>query len=419
MAIKRVTQIEVQIAWKKKRRRGNLTYAYLRWRQPPKDPRGKSERKEESLGYVTEAEAEEARARKEASLRLGLEQPSSDGYTVVDLLADYVTAVEESPTTTEHKDRVAGDADGLMRHLGRLQADALTAHHVRHYLAMRSREKVLRVRRRKGESDDAWMERCAAARMDPDGKPVASTTIRNEIGTLRRAMRWGKDAALIKADPVPMPHRKSLRKDQRPPRRLTEGEVRRLVDAAPPEYSELVVVLAWSGRRPVAIFDLRLEDLDRLFLPGLAREERLVFWRADKGGEATGWGPVTEPTFQALRRRALALQEQGAPRTARLWTTATGKPLASTSWPKTFAKIATAAGVENVVSYDLRKHACAQLLRQIGNAAEAIKYSGHKTVEMFLRVYAYALEGGAEARAEHIGWTPQALRLVKGEPDGT
>ncbi len=404
-------EIEVSIQWLRKRTLPDgRTYANLRWRETTPD--GRTTRPAESLGYVTQAEADEARARKEASLRLGLVQrDSAPAYGVADLLVDYLDAVELSPTSTAHKDRVAVDCDGLVRHLGHVRVDAVTADHARRYLALRSRERVVRIRRRTKEPDADWERRCAEARVDPEGKPISSSTIRHELATLRRAMSWGRDAGKCTAPPIPMPHRKSMPADERPPRRLSEAEVLRLVDAAG-EHRGLVEVLAWSGRRPVAIFALRVGDVERLVTPGLARRDRQVHWRRDKGGHGRGLAPVTEPAYQAIRARALELQ--GQPPDTLLWTTPTGRPWASTSWPKTFAGIAAAAGIDDVVSYDLRKHACAQLLRHLGSPVEAIRYSGHKTVEMFLRVYAYALES-AEERAETIGWTPAPLQLVEDE----
>jgi hypothetical protein len=68
------------------------------------------------------------------------------------------------------------------------------------------------------------------------------------------------------------------------------------------------------------------------------------------------------------------------------------------------------------VTYDLRKHACAQILAAVGNPTEAILYSGHKTVEVFMRNYAYAIEG-REVPSSAIGWAKPALRLVE-EDDG-
>lgn len=190
--------------------------------------------------------------------------------------------------------------------------------------------------------------------------------------------------------------------------------MRQLVAAAPPEHAELLVVLAWSGRRPKAIFHLRVQDCARLIDMTLPRAQRLAYRRADKGGEGRGWGPVAEPAYRVILDR---LDELGdAPGDAVLWTAPRGGPLVSTTWPKTFNRIAAAAGVDDVRTYDLRKHARAQALRHLGNH-EAILYSGHKTVDVFVRNYAYALEGNAEEAAAWIGWTPGALRVVEDTRD--
>ncbi len=408
MTIQRRQQIKVAVKWEAKTSSDGRRFARLRWTEL--NPDGGTTRRFSLLGFVTPEQAENARAEREASLRLGLAPESScERYSVGDLLVDYMSDLEQSPTTDAHKNRVAGDCDGLVRHLGQFTVDAITPHHIRQYLSRRSRETVVRVRRRKGECEHDWEARVEQARKSAAGKPIASTTIKNELATLRRAMRWGKDAGRVHAEPAPLPHSKSLPRDARPPRRLTEGEVRALIAAAGP-YRDLVEVFAWSGRRPVAVFALRVRDCTRLVDPALPRDARLVYWRADKGGESTGWGPVTEPTYQAINRRLAQLGE--APPEQLLWTSPTGRPLASTSWPKTFARIAEAAGVENVATYDLRKHACAQILRAVGTPTDAIRFTGHKTVEMLLRTYAYALEGNAEERAASIGWTPAPLRAV-------
>jgi integrase len=365
------------------------------------------------LGYMTPETAEEERAKQEAALRLGLERPSSPppSYTAADLLMDYVAAIEDSPTSDAHKDRVAGDAIGLARHLGQIVADELNAHHVGRYLALRSRERVVRARRHRDESDEDWIARMRAALVDPAGKPVASRTIRNEVETLRRAMRWGRDAGKIAAQPIPLPHRKSLPKDERPARKVTESEVRRIVVAAGElGHRDLVEMLAWSGRRPIAIFGLRVMDCARVMDDDLPRNERRAWYEQDKADEGVGWGRLTDPAYDAIRRRVRALGDV-SPETL-LWSRPHGGAWSSEDWPKTFARIARLAKVPNVVTYDLRKHACAQILAAVGNPKVAIEYTGHRTVEMLLTRYAYVL--GERSAGIRIGWTPEPLRLASG-----
>lgn len=401
MTVRRRTQISVSIKWRGK-------YAILRWREP--NGQGRPER---GLGYVTPEEAEEARAEKEAELRLGLAPRPSEtgfgGYTVAALACDYLEAIEASPTGEDHKRRTALDCEALGRILGAYLVESLTTHHVGRFVALRSKERVIRARQRKGEPDEAWEARRAASRGEQTGKPVSSTTIKGELATLRRAVTWGRNAGKHRAPALSGPSRNAMPEDQRPARKLTEAEARRLVDGAG-AYRLLVELEAWSGRRPVALFGARVSDCVRVMDDTLPRKERQMFWRRDKGGRRTGWGKLTDPAYEAIRRR---VQELGdVPGDTLLWTQPNGKPWASSTWPKRFAKIAAAAGVPNVVFYDLRKHACAQLLRALGNAHEAIEYSGHKTVETFMKNYAYALDDG-DGPAPRIGWRPAPLRILK------
>jgi hypothetical protein len=415
MTIKHKHQIEVSIVWEGPTREGarpkeKERQARLRWREPG------GARSSRRLGWVTQLEAERLRAEREADLRRGVEQPtSSRGLDVAEMLGLYVGSVDESPTSASHKGRVVVDCENIARHLGEFLVEAITGAHVTKYVALRSKERVLRARRkRSGEDDDAWAERRAAARIAEGGKPVSSTAIRNELATLRRAMKWAKDAGHTTTAAAPAPHRKAMRKDARPARKLTEAEAGRLIDAAGP-HRTLVQVFAWSGRRPVAIFALRVRDCLRVIDDTLPRNDRQAFWSRDKADEGTGWGKLTEPAYEAIRQRVRELGPGSGDRL--LWTKDNGKPWASTDWPKAFRWIALRAGVAGVVTYDLRKHACAQILAATKSAPEAILYSGHKTVEVFMRNYAYAVEGG-EVPSSAIGWTRPALRLVEANNDG-
>jgi hypothetical protein len=66
----------------------------------------------------------------------------------------------------------------------------------------------------------------------------------------------------------------------------------------------LFTTLAWSGRRPVAVFAVRRKDCDRLLDEDLPRAERLMYWSTDKAGVGRGWGPLPEPALRALVARA-------------------------------------------------------------------------------------------------------------------
>lgn len=172
----------------------------------------------------------------------------------------------------------------------------------------------------------------------------------------------------------------------------------------------LITVLAWSGRRPVAVFHATRADCERLIEPGLAREERLMFWSRDKGGIGRGYGPVTDPAFASLVTRAREVKDPEA----LLWRTPTGKPWTPERLSRTFARVAARAKVTDVEPYDLRRFAITTILAELGGRIpEAQKYTGHRSARALLR-YLFAVEGEAEAAAQRIGWKKPRLEEVGG-----
>lgn len=368
-----------------------------------------------SLGRMTEAEARRLLGHARTDLeRVGHPMPPRASETsagasrlrVADVLDRYTDHLLGRSRAVSYKRKVLVQAEHLVRHLGDVRADAIRAHHLGDYIQARMSE-TREVPTGRPRKDGTRATRTLGG--------VSSTTARNEANILRQALRWAKDRDHLPATYHVPPATKAqeLPQDQRLPRRLSEGEVRRLIDAAPGHLRELLTVLAWSGRRPVAVFALHAEDCHRLVQPGLTREQRLVFWRRDKGQRRTGWGPVTEPVLRALRARLEVVTE------GPLWATTHGNPWSDQNWPPRFRRIAVASGVDNVQPYDLRKHGCAQLLRRLGDPHLCLPFTGHKTVQMFLTTYAYALPGSAEEHADSIDWTPEPLRLASGGEDDT
>lgn len=167
----------------------------------------------------------------------------------------------------------------------------------------------------------------------------------------------------------------------------------------------LLTVLAWSGRRPVAVFGARRRDCERLLDTSLPRADRLMFWAQDKAGVGRGLGPVTEPALQAIVDRAQRVTDPGA----LLWTTARGLPWTPERLSRVFDRIAARAGVEDVQPYDLRRFAVTQILAEAqGQIAVAQQYTGHRSTRALLR-YLYAPQGAAEALAQAIGWSSPEL----------
>lgn len=384
---------------------------------------GRRQRTElETLGWMTETAAETARRRAEAALVLGLEPTTSvTAFRVRDALADLVQETDDGPRGQRHKDRTFQDANNLGRVIGDIVVDKLGPAHVRRYVSVRSAEAVVRVRPRHDETDEEYAERVARDRQRPDGKRVSRSTIHAELVTLRRAIKYAGDSGRTNARPPAVPKKSEFVTDARPARRLVEPEVRRLVNAAYAAegdricegLGELVETLAWSGRRPVALFSLTVGDCRRLVDPALGREQRLVYFRRDKADRGRGWAPLTEPAYRSILARLQAIGEAEPDRL--VWQTYRGLEHRSDSFRNLFhRRVAEAAEIEDVRPYDLRKHACAQLLRTFGNPHECIRFTGHKTVEVFLRDYAYAM-GDAEKMASRVGWTPAALKVLDSE----
>lgn len=381
---------KVGLKWEAREDEKGRRYAILRWTEDGK-------RKSRPIGYQTPNAAEEMRKDHEAALRLGVASPIDSFVRVGDVLTRYLTELERRPVSRDYQERELDRCITLRRMLGHLPVDAVSATTMARYVGDRRRETIRRGKKQKP---------------DPAGRTPKRASLMAEVDTLRRAYRTLIDLRLIDGPVPPLPTGK-IPNDARPPRRLTEAEVAKLIVAAheDDEFGHwrsldrglgwMLQVMAWSGRRPVAVLDVHVEDLARLLDPSVPREDQLVYWRRDKGGEGLGWGPVTEPARDALVARA------GEVGSGRLWNVPDSSHLV-----RPLRRVAGAAGVAGVQVYDLRRFAVTQILRACGGLTKvARKYTGHQQDSTLLR-YAYAAEGEAEALAARIGWTPEPLQLV-------
>lgn len=366
----------VRVVWDRRRARDGMNYAILRWRNPETGRRETMA----TLGYVTPEQAEAARLDHEAAQRLGVRLPSSEAESVESAVELYVLDLASRPVTDGYRTAEIARCVNLVHHMGRIELERVTKNTLARYVGDRRREGAKR------------------------------STVATEVATFRRAFRWAVEERLVPADtlvPGPPPLGKD---DGRPKRRLKEEEVRRLVTAAHarnhyPGFGHYLTVAAWSGRRPVALRELHVEDLERLTVGN--RSEQLVYWRADKGGVARGWGPVAEP----VRRSLLAQAELVG--SGRLFRQNAGHVLRNTHAHYGLKLAAEDSGVRNVQPYDLRRFACTQVIRAAkGQLEVARRYTGHRNVQTLLR-YSYAHEGEAEGLAESIGWSQPDLRAVE------
>jgi hypothetical protein len=167
----------------------------------------------------------------------------------------------------------------------------------------------------------------------------------------------------------------------------------------------LFTTLAWSGRRPVAVFAVRRKDCDRLLDEDLPRAERLMYWSTDKAGVGRGWGPLPEPALRVLVARA---REGDAPEEL-LWRSPSGAAWTAAGINRMFARMMERADLTDVQLYDLRRFAITRILSAVGGqTAVARRFTGHNTDQALLR-YAFAPQSEAEDMAAQIGWSAPVL----------
>lgn len=367
----------VNIRWMRSRVKDGKVYASLRWTE--RDPvHGTTRRLQTALGYVTEEEARFAADEQEARLLLGLPQAAlkPQDCDVALVLGEYL-ADTKMRLPERQAELVEYQVGHLARHLGTLLPDRLTTAHLRTYIARRRRE------------------------LTRYGEPPRKSTLLKELACLRTAMRHARDIGLILAEMPSIP-RKAVPDDTRPRRRLTEGEVRAIINAAGEkrgELADLITVLAWSGRRPIAVFSACVEDARRV------DETGEMYWRRDKGGVGRGWGPLTAPAKEAILR---TLEHAGQGEDL-LWPTRTGAAYSPPKFHHIWKHTLKLAKVEDVQLYDLRRFACTEIVRATPSLEVAAQFTGHRETRTLLR-YLYAGEDEALQMASEIGWSPTDLR---------
>lgn len=332
-----------------------------------------------TLGRMPREEADLARTRKQAEVDgevlLGRPIPAAAGraMTVRGLLLGYLLGIKDR--APDHQANEHARARALTDLIGDEKVAALTT---------------------KG------LERYALQRHEA-GK--SRETIWGELRLLKRAGGAAEDT-LRDVKLPPLPRTKILPDDARPPRALTEEEVRSLMGAAlqaeRPEFATLIQFLAWCPCRPAEALSLTLADCERLLSPSLPRAEKQVRFRVTKGGEGRGFRPVAEPALEAVVRAA-ALRGEVGPE-ARLWVTRSGSAWSVRYAGRVLGEMAKAAGVEDVTLYDLRKLGVSRVYETVGNPKAAMRYTGHKRAETVLR-YLQARPAEVDAAAPRITWT--------------
>lgn len=371
---------KVWVKWLRKKGRDSTGRQYLVLRVQEAD----GTTHDEGRGWATPDEADEIRSRR----LLGLLPTGSAtrSATVADVLGEYMADLRKR--RGEADDKYGDDEDGrckhLGQHLGRVEVAALSTSHLRRYLGAR-RQELTKITKR----------------------PPARNSLFEELRTLKAAIKLGRDYGMHSAQDPALPQRHELPDDARPARSLTQDEVAAIIDATyrlgGDRMGSMFAVHAWSGRRPVAVHDVHVEDAAQL-------PDRM-FWRQDKAGIGRGWGPLAKPAREHLEAYARG-------REGRLWLNGYDLPftpeLLDAKWCK---RIAKAAKVEPFQLYDLRRFACTQIVAQTPTLAVAQLYTGHKLKQTLLR-YVTSTEDQAAEYADRIGWDAEPLRLVDDNDEG-
>jgi integrase len=176
---------------------------------------------------------------------------------------------------------------------------------------------------------------------------------------------------------------------------LTAAEVASLYEAAPDEFAPAIALGAFAGLRASEACAVTVADVD--FLTGILTVDKAVDERGEfvptKTARSTRKVPLDADVVALLARAC-----EGRDRGDTIATNADGGVLTTSSFAKTFAKVAHAAGVD-VSSHALRKFYATTLLAHGVNPKAVAQYLGDSVATM-LKTYALVQHTDAElARA--------------------
>lgn len=247
---------------------------------------------------------------------------------------------------------------------------------------------------------------------------LSPTTVRHIHMVLHRALRAALKLGLVArnvSELVEVP-----RMAEHKLRVLTQGEARRLLDAARGDRLEALYVVALAtGLRQGEILALTWEevDLDRCILNVRATLQRLEgHWHVGepKSKRSRRQIALSVPVVDALRQHQV---RQAKERTAlgKTWfdgnlvfCTEVGTPIDKSHLvPRSFVPLLTRAGLPRVRFHDLRHTAATLLLGQGVNPKIVSEMLGHSTVNITLDIYSHVLpdmqEDAAAAMARALG----------------
>lgn len=346
-------------------------YWQLRWTQ-----NGKEEF--ETLGWVTDLEAEHRRQRKEAQRVLGLSEGTSSlkqmpGVNVTDVLTWFGEDLDmRGVGATGYRNNVRTRSIPLVVHLGERLVQHLTTRDLDQYAYARRSE----IGGRRGNR-----------------LPKKSTVI-DEIKLIRRAIGLARKCGRTQAATPDMPRLSGWPDDHRPARRLALAEVATLIKGAkelePKRYelARLIEFMAWCPRRPIAIFNLTRHDCRRVLEREGHHPEGDLWISRDKGQRELGWSPLTAAARRVLREQ---LQSRIGPADSPAWVRQDGKAWDNASFRNVLVRLTARLKLDHITPYDLRKFAAVRVhLAARGQGKVTIRFTGHASTQVLESHYLYA-----------------------------
>jgi integrase len=180
-------------------------------------------------------------------------------------------------------------------------------------------------------------------------------------------------------------------------RRLTMGELSRLVEATPARYRAMVRLMAHEGLRPGEAYALKVSKID--FEEGTIRIDTAASGMT-KTGEARTI-PLFPVVAEVLREHIERYSDPGDP-AAYLFTTEAGRPVGN-SFIVLFKRAALKAGVNHGLRVnDLRHTAAAFAIAQGANVYDVAKLLGHAKASITLDVYGFLWSDSLEGLSRRL-----------------
>jgi integrase len=235
---------------------------------------------------------------------------------------------------------------------------------------------------------------------------LADRTVRKVIAPLRACLATAVEEGLIPSNPctgVRLPVRLQVEEDDdAPARRLTDDELAAVLDAAAPEWADLLVLLALTGLRISEALALRWKDVDLGAGQPLVKVRRAVRngeFAAPKSRHGRRDIPIPASLVDALAARRRAA---GSPRAGDLlFPAADGGPLDDGyARRRSIAPAVKAAGVE-WASFHALRHTCASRLFEAGWDVKQVQlWLGHHAPSFTLDTYVHLMRDTLPAPLE-------------------